>query len=121
MKELHARLAAFQQQHKITSKGKLAAILFVSREAKKKKFPLDAEILVTDGRGQVLGLGKAAVQAILKDYGINRVLAEEGGRTSRGSMGKMQEYVAFLNALHKAGLANTEAIEVYWVSWKDSS
>ena len=42
--------------------------------------------LITEGGGQVLGLGKGAVQAVLKRHGIDRVLASEGGRTSRGSL-----------------------------------
>jgi hypothetical protein len=35
MIELHERLAAYQKQRKLSSKGKLAAILFVSRLAKR--------------------------------------------------------------------------------------
>jgi len=116
MSELFARLASYQKERKLTSKGKLAAILYVSRLAKKNGLPLDSSILVTDGKGQVLGLGKASVQAILKDHGITRVLAEVAGRTSRGSLGNMQEYVAFLNDLHNCGLANTTDIENWWVA-----
>lgn len=40
------------------------------------------------------------MQSILKDHGITRVLAEEGGRTSRGSLGNASDYVGFLNVLH---------------------
>jgi hypothetical protein len=76
-------------------------------------FPLDPEKLVTDGGGQVLGLGKGAVQAILKRHGIERVLASEGGRTSRGSLNNMREYVAFLNALK--GKVDLDAIETFWI------
>jgi hypothetical protein len=73
------------------------------------------EALVTEEKGQVLGLGKAGVQSILSDYGIARVLAEEGGRTSRGSIGHMQRYVAFLNALNQKGLADIGFIEKWWI------
>ncbi len=55
------------------------------------------------------------MQAILKDYGVKRVLAEEGGRTSRGSLGNMQEYVAFLNELQAQGLADPNLIENWWI------
>ena len=113
--DLKAQLLAYQKQKKLTSKGKLAAILFVSRLARKNGLPLDSAVLVTDSKGQVLGLGKAAVQAILKDYGIKRILAEEGGRTSRGSLGNMQEYVAFLNELQAQGLADPNLIESWWI------
>jgi hypothetical protein len=116
MPELYQKLAAYQKAKRLTSKGKLAAILYVSRLAKKNGLPLNASILVTDGKGQVLGLGKSAVQTILKDHGVTRVLAEEAGRTSRGSLGNMQEYVAFLNELHANGIADTHRIEAWWVA-----
>jgi hypothetical protein len=63
----------------------------------------------------VTGLSKSAVQAILKDYGIVRVLAEEGGRTSRGSLGNMKNYVAFLNQLHAKKLVDLDAVEAWWI------
>ena len=59
----------------------------------KKGLPLDPKLLVTQGGGQVLGLGRASVQSVLKRHGIERVLAAEGGRTSRGSLNNMRQYV----------------------------
>jgi hypothetical protein len=115
MSELDRRLEQYRKEKQLSSKGKIAAILYVSRLARKTGLPLDSSILVTDRKGQVLGLGKTAVQAVLKDYGISRTLAEEGGRTSRGSLGNMQEYVEFLNKLHTDGLADTDKIEAWWV------
>jgi hypothetical protein len=116
MSELKQQLASYQIDRKLTSKGKLAAILFVTRLAKRGGLPLDSALLVTDRKGQVLGLGKAAVQTILNEHGITRVLAEEGGRTSRGSLGNMQDYVVFLNNLHKEGIADLEIIEAWWAA-----
>ncbi|BEM12044.1 DUF4928 family protein [Serratia marcescens] len=113
--ELEKRLSDYQKANKLTSKGKLATSLFVSHLARIKGLPLDSSILVTDRKGQVQGLGKAKVQSILGEYGIQRVLAEEGGRTSRGSLGDMQNYVAFLNELEKAGIADVARIEAWWV------
>ena len=71
--------------------------------------------LLTEGGGQVVGLGKSAVQSILSEHGIDRVLAEEGGRTSCGSVGNMRKYSAFLNDLHAKGLADLDAIEKWWI------
>ncbi|WP_159565236.1 DUF4928 family protein [Budvicia diplopodorum] len=116
MTELKIKLMNYQQVNKLTSKGKLATMLFVSNLAKKSGLPLDSSILVTDRKGQVQGLGKAKVQSILKEYGILRVLAEEGGRTSRGSLGDMQNYVVFLNQLHSDGIAETTVIEQWWAN-----
>ena len=67
-------------------------------------FPLRWENHVTAERRQIKGLGKAAVQKILGEHGITRVLAEEGGRTSRGGMRLMEAYLAEANALHAAGI-----------------
>ncbi len=76
--------------------------------------PLDAEKLKTGSGGQVLGLGTAAVQGILKRHGETRILAKEGGRTSRGSIGNMKAYVDFLNA-HAPSKADLEEAERFWV------
>lgn len=85
--------------------------------AKAMGLPLDAERLRTGKEGQVLGLGKAKVQLILARHGIERVLAEEGGRTSRGSLGKMSAYVGFLNKLlADDGQLDLEQVEAFWIA-----
>ena len=109
------KLAEFARRRRFTGKGPLCVALVVTDHARELGLPLDAESLITEGRGQVLGLGKAKVQSILARHGVTRVLAEEGGRTSRGSIGKMQEYAAFLNALHKDGEVDLDAIEDFWI------
>lgn len=114
--QLEAALDAFRDTHKVNTKGKLALVLFVSRRARQLGLPLDAHQMLTTNRGQVHGLGKAAVQAILADYGITRVLAEEAGRTSRGSIGLMVTYVAALNALEVGEPALLAAVEAYWAN-----
>src|SRR5271155_1838724 len=81
-----------------------------------KGLPLDSGELLTEGGGQVFGLGKSAVQSILQPHGITRVLASEGGRTSRGSIGNMREYVTLLNLLHAEGRADLDAIEAFWIA-----
>lgn len=70
---------------------------------------------MADSGGQVQGLGREAVQRILTDYHITQTLAEEGGRTSRGSIANMQNYVALLNDLHSRGLADPTTIEHWWI------
>ncbi|WP_292086948.1 DUF4928 family protein [Brevundimonas sp.] len=80
--------------------------------------PLDPARLRTEKEGQVLGLGKGKVQQVLARHGIDRVLAEEGGRTSRGSMGKMNAYVALLNELHAEAdsALDLDQVEAFWIS-----
>ena len=114
--DIARKLSAFRDEMKISGKGALAVVVHISRHAKENGLPLDADALITEGSGQVLGLGKGAVQRILNDYGITQVLAEEGGRTSRGSIGIMRAYVAFLNELHIKKTAVLEEIEAWWIA-----
>jgi hypothetical protein len=104
-----------KEQSKFLHKGGLCVALVVTRTAKEKGLPLDAELLRTEERGQVAGLGKAAVQHILEAHGITKVLAEEGGRTSRGSLGLMESYVEVLNELNKQGAADLDEAEQWWI------
>ncbi|MEA3507947.1 MAG: DUF4928 family protein [Synergistota bacterium] len=89
--------------------------LFVSRKAKAMDFPIDPERFLTAKRTQVSGLGKSSVQKILEYHGITRVLAEEGGRTSRGSVENMTEYVNFLNDWRSDPSFDLDDIESWWI------
>lgn len=115
MMRITEKLKVFAQEKDMLGKGPLCVALIVTQHAKVLGMPLDPEALFTKRGGQVKGLGKSAVQKILKGHGIDNVLAKEGGRTSRGSVGNMREYVAFLNGLHAEGPINFELIEKWWV------
>ena len=109
-------LAAYKSANRLSGKGQIATMIFASRLARREGLPFDVERgVVTEREGQIRGLGKGAVQTILADYGITRVLAEEGGRTSRGSLGNVRDFLRFLNDLHARGIANPAAIESWWV------
>ncbi len=112
---IEAELESFAKKHGFRGKGALSVALAVTRKAEKQGLPLDPEELLTEGGGQVQGLGKATVQSILKEYGIDRVLAEEAGRTSRGSISKMRTYVAFLNKLHDQSRVDLNAVDAWWI------
>lgn len=114
-KTLNEHLEKFRADHGINSKGPLCVVLVVTRAASKQNPPYTPDDFLTPQRGQVAGLGRAAVQAILEDHGITRVLAEEGGRTSRGSIKRMREYLELLNSFHDKGLLDFPAIERWWV------
>lgn len=113
--KIKERLNKFIKDNSIEGKGGLSVMLVMTRYAKEHGLPLDPEALVTKKKGQVIKLSKSAVQHILADYGIVRVLAKEGGRTSRGSLGNMQKYVELLNELNRDGLADMEVIEKLWI------
>jgi len=104
------------RQKKFLQKGGLCVGLVVTRTAQQEGLPLDALSLRTDEGGQVRGLGKAAVQSILAEFGITKTLAEEGGRTSRGSLGLMESYVEALNQTNKGrSLLDLSKVMDWWI------
>ena len=113
--DLREQLTTFSRENNFNGKGPLCVALVVTEHARIKGLPLNPEELITEGGGQVLGLGKAAVQAILKRHDINRVLASEGGRTSRGSLHNMRQYVAFLNQLNMGSEVDLDLVEEFWI------
>ena len=104
-----------KQEPKFLRKGGLCVGLGVTRTARDEGLPLNADALLTPGGGQVACLGKATIQKILAEYGITKILAEEGGRTSRGAMGLMREYVAVLNDLRARHLDDLNEAMSWWV------
>ncbi|EPM62329.1 hypothetical protein A264_03545 [Pseudomonas syringae pv. actinidiae ICMP 19071] len=113
MENLLEELRKFNKTQKFSRKGPLCVALVITQHARKRGLPLDQEQLLTEGGGQVLGLGKGAVQAVLNKHQISRVLASEGGRTSRGSISNMRQYVAFLN--ERASIDDLDVIESFWI------
>ncbi|WP_310680447.1 DUF4928 family protein, partial [Burkholderia multivorans] len=114
MADLQEALHAFNKERKFGRKGPLCVALVITQHARKMGLPLDPEKLLTEAGGQVLGLGKGAVQTVLNRHGIDRVLAAEGGRTSRGSISNMREYVAFLNGQAATSTVDLDAVEAFW-------
>lgn len=113
--DIENQLSEFAQENKFAGKGPLSVALVVTDRARRDGLPLNPDDLLTKGGGQVQGLGGDAVQAILNRHGLNRRLAREGGRTSRGSIGKMRAYVEFLNTLAAEGEIDIDAVERFWV------
>jgi hypothetical protein len=115
---LRQEFIRFAEENSFLQKGPLCVALVLTDKAKTQGLPLDESNLSTRGGGQVRGLGKAAVQRILHRHGILRVLAEEGGRTSRGSIDKARMYVHFLNRLHAERVlesSDLDDVEAFWV------
>lgn len=104
------------KQPKFLHKGGLCVGLHITMVAAEKGLPLNPNFMRTTEGGQVEGLGKARIQKILLANGISRVLAEEGGRTSRGSLGLMEIYVERLNQISNAGLFDQAMVMDWWLS-----
>lgn len=112
--ETEERLSQFQRDKQITSKGRLSSVIQFTRLVMNKKFPLNADDFKTGSEGQVAGLGGGNLKKILSEHGIEKKLSSEGGRTSRGSMGLMKDYVSFLNDWYTQQSVNLFEVENYW-------
>jgi hypothetical protein len=121
--DLDIFLGKYRDAHKVKGKGEIATMIFASRFARNRHLPFDvAAGITTDKKGQVKGLGVSAVQAILAEYGINQILAKEGGRTSRGSLGNIGDFLTALNERHRAQQltdSDLPLIEAWWVDQAD--
>lgn len=115
MQKLDEYLEQFESSYRVNSKGALSVVLVITRSASRQKPPYKPENYLTPKGGQVSGLSGTAVQAVLADHNISRILSEEGGRTSRGSISLMRDYLELLNTLHKKRLLDFSAIERWWV------
>ena len=104
----------FRKSHRISTKGALAAAIQLNRLFSLDTLPIDINDYHTSREGQVKGISKDNCQKILAQYGITRILAAEGGRTSRGTMALMHDYAELINELHPTAEQFTE-IERYWV------
>jgi len=114
--KLETHLEHFTRENQISGKGPLSLVLILTRDVSRREFPLKAKDFVTGKKGQVKGLSGSKIQTILRDHGITQRLAEEGGRTSRGSIEKMELYVDFLNKLFEKDLLDFERIEMWWIA-----
>lgn len=89
----------FRKSHQVNTKGALAAAIQLNRFFSADTLPIDASDYHTNKEGQVKGISKDNCQKILAEYGITRLLAAEGGRTSRGTMALMHDYAELINEL----------------------
>lgn len=112
-------VGAFLEKNNIAvSKGKLCTVLFLTRRVIQASLPFPIEKLRTTKQGQVAGLGPGPIRKILIEYGITRSLGEEGGRTSRGSLGLAEDYAKLLNDMHASGElapALLKSVEEWWI------
>lgn len=108
-------LSQFDAEHIGLSKGALSFVIVITRNLRGKNFPVSIDEFKTAKEGQITGLGGGATKKILSDHGISRNLSEEGGRTSRGNMGRLRAYLELLNSLWQEDQLDLMAAELYWI------
>lgn len=113
--EAQADLEALVDGGRFATTGPLAIALVVVDRARGRDLPLDPVDFRAANSAQVAGAGGAAANRILRRHGVNNSLGSEGGRTSRGSIDRMEELVALLNRRHAAGDLDLDAVEAFWV------
>lgn len=121
---IDSALEAFSVSNSVNgNKGPIAALLVINRHALEKQkagtliWPLNSDDWKTGKQGQVKGLGGPATQKVLADHGIERILASEGGRTSRGSMQLMLGYIELLNNYHQINDSiDLFRCECFWIN-----
>ena len=113
--KLLQKLEKFTLEQGVNAKGPLCVVLVVTAKARKLTPPYSPEEFLTPKGGQVAELSRSRVQNILGNYGISRILAEEGGRTSRGSISRMKAYLELLNDLNREALLEFSIIEEWWI------
>ena len=102
------------RQNCVKTKGTLSAVIQLTDMMRNVEFPIVIDTFVTGKKGQISGLGSSRLQRILKKHGIDKVLASEAGRTSRGNMALMQNYVNLMNTLQATPDFSIDEIEEYW-------
>lgn len=108
------RLKIFQTEHNVFTKGNLSVAVQLTDILSKRPFPLNPDDYKTEKEGQVAGLSGGNLKKVLKKHGITRLLSSEGGRTSRGSIGLMINYVNFLNAWNAEESIDFALVENFW-------
>lgn len=115
-KKLEKKLSDFQNKEQIVNVGELGTVLVLTRKTEKLGLPLNADLLLTPGGGQVSGLSGRAINKILQAHGVSSLVGTESGRTSRGTPRLARAYAAFLNELNDESLAKLAEIETWWVA-----
>lgn len=119
-------LEQFADENNFIGKGPLSVAVFITEHARNlvaaeiaggsKAFPIDTNSLLAESNTQIRGISSKAVQTILRRNGVEAVLSSEAGRTSRGSVNNMQQYVAFLNEQAASGSMDMSQAEAFWIA-----
>lgn len=105
-------LEDFAAENGICTKGSLGLLICLTRDFIESGIPTsDADLLTARG-GQVRGISGEKANRVLIEYGIERALSSEAGRTSRGSVDTARNYVQLLK---EQGDVDLKEVEAWWV------
>ncbi len=96
--DIPSRLSRFQSDNQFNTRGTICLGIFLTNKAITVEWPIDLKNLLTKSGGQVSGFNGGKVDKILKEFGIDRSVGTEAGRTSRSTPDKANIYAEFINA-----------------------
>lgn len=99
----------------LNSRGHLGLMICLTRNFINDGLPADDSELVAGSGGQVRGVSGAKARKVLKEYGIERALASEAGRTTRGSIALAREYVQLLRDHEATAPDDLKVVEGWWI------
>jgi len=115
--DLERALFEFAKKNKfLNNKGPLSLALIINdKYVRESGLPINPDELIAESKTQVKGLSGPAIKKILEKHGIHKVLAKEGGRTSRGSRENMRLLISFFNRWSQKEVIDPEEIERFWI------
>lgn len=112
--DLDTAIDKFVELHGFSGKEPLCIALAATDHARQRGLPLEADDLLTAIGGRTQGLGKSAIQSVLKRHGIEQVLARESLDTGPDNSQRVRAYIGFLNDLDRP--VDLDAVEAHWIA-----
>lgn len=106
----------FEAKVPVRGKGNLSVLFQMSDIVQNDGFPLVFEKYLSPKNGQIARLSGARLKKMLAKRGETRLLASEAGRTSRGTLNLVRDYLVFLNEWENdyPGTVDFDYVIDYW-------
>ena len=108
------RLEALFTKYGMTTPGELSGTLQINRILSQATLPIDPRDYRTPKGGQVALLNGDREGKILAEHGITRSLTSQGGRTTRSTIGILEDYADIVNELEPTEDEFAE-MELFWI------
>lgn len=110
--DVREKLELFRGLNAFTDRSAACVALLVTRRFAQRRETSPHAYLAARGT-QVAGLGAGAINQVLASHGVDLRLGGEAGRTSAGSVGRMQDYLRFMSEWPRE--TDWSAVERFWI------